>query len=174
MSLMSTATTRSMNIRCMEVSDLPRLLQIEKQPPGPRWTRRDFITDLQSNDRGILVAEIRDYVIGYLVYQVSPVDGDAELPSVIGEDPAHPLQPVRISLLHTCVAPEWRRRGVGRKLIERFEPELRQQNDCIAAAVPESNLPAQLLLRSVGYRATEVLRRHFGNEDAYLMERVKT
>ena len=37
--------------------------------------------------------------------------------------------------------------------------------------VPETNLPLQLFLRAVGYKATRVVRECFDSEDAYLMER---
>jgi ribosomal protein S18 acetylase RimI-like enzyme len=60
---------------------------------------------------------------------------------------------------------------VGQALLKKLEPFLRQPADHIEAAVPETNLSAQLLLRSAGYRALRVLRGYYETEDAYLMER---
>ena len=41
----------------------------------------------------------------------------------------------------------------------------------IQILVPETNLPLQLFLRAVGYKAIRVAREWFDSEDAYLMER---
>jgi ribosomal protein S18 acetylase RimI-like enzyme len=78
-------------------------------------------------------------------------------------------------LQHLYVAPEWRRRGVGRLLVERFASQvLKSTNYNLEAAVAESDLPMQLLLRSAGFRATRILHGHECDEDAYLMERQVT
>jgi ribosomal protein S18 acetylase RimI-like enzyme len=72
------------------------------------------------------------------------------------------------------VASDWRRQGIARALAKQFEPRpFRQADCCIQAAVPETDLATQLLLRSAGYKAVRVLREYFVNEDAYLMERCR-
>jgi ribosomal protein S18 acetylase RimI-like enzyme len=81
------------------------------------------------------------------------------------------LFPGWFDILHLAVAPEWRRRGIARLLVERFDPRPRQTNAFLQVRVPESHLPVQVLLRSVGYRATRVLRDYYVGEDAYLMEK---
>ena len=59
----------------------------------------------------------------------------------------------------------------GLALVTRFDPRPQEQGPCsLEAAVPEDNLPMQLLLRSVGYKAVRVLRGFHGDEAAYLMQ----
>jgi ribosomal protein S18 acetylase RimI-like enzyme len=173
MSVIRTATTQILTVRPMEPGDLPRLLQIEKQIPVPRWTSRQFKTDLRGTDRINLVATIKSYVVGFAISQLL-----CEInPAVSQESPraqdetAAPPPPVHLCILHLAVASDWQRRGVGQALLKKLDPFLRHPADRIEAAVPETNLPAQLLLRSAGYRALRVLRGYFGAEDAYLMER---
>jgi ribosomal protein S18 acetylase RimI-like enzyme len=160
----------------MEPGDLPRLLQIEKQTLAPRWTARQFKADLRCNDRINLVATIKNYVVGFAITRLLcelelAVDGvEPASASSAEEIPIQP-PPVQMSILHLAVATDWQRRGVALALLKKLEPFLRQPADRIEAAVPETNLPAQLLLRSAGYRASRVLRGYFGHEDAYLLER---
>jgi ribosomal-protein-alanine N-acetyltransferase len=57
------------------------------------------------------------------------------------------------------------------KLVAKLSPERR---DKIVLEVRERNLPAQLFFRSLGYRATSVLKDFYQDttEDAYLMQYV--
>jgi ribosomal protein S18 acetylase RimI-like enzyme len=174
MTVIRAATTHILTIRSMEPGDLPRLLQIEKQTPAPRWAAHQFKVDLRCGDRISLVATIKNYVVGFaiarLASQISGAPGEVPaVPRAAGADA--PLPPVQLTLLHMAVAGDWLRRGVASTLLKQFEPFLRQPNDFIEAAVPETNLAAQLLLRSAGYRAVRVLRGFYPDEDAYLMER---
>jgi ribosomal protein S18 acetylase RimI-like enzyme len=176
MSLITTATSRILKIRSMDARDLPRLLQIERQPKGNRWTRKDFMLDLQSSDRGIWVATIQNYVVGFLVYRdISEVEDEKEEPVRLKASTRRQTdsdrEPLQIEILHLSVAADWHRRGVGLTLVQRFDSALRHPEDCIQAAVPETNLAAQLLLRAAGYKAIRVSRSYFHDEDAYLMER---
>jgi ribosomal protein S18 acetylase RimI-like enzyme len=176
MNVIRAATTQVLTVRSMEVGDLPRLLQIEKQTPAPRWTLRQFKTDLRCADRINLVATVKNYVVGFVIAKLlSPpepkVPGKAEPAAQSGGETPPLLAPVHLSILHLAVASDWLRRGIGHSLLKKLDPFLRQPGDRIEAAVPETNLPAQLLLRSAGYRATRVLRGFYGTQDAYLMER---
>src|SRR5262249_20153286 len=152
-------------------------------PSTQKWLREgpDVVTG--GGTPLIWVATISRLVVGYLVYKFLP---ELELESESTDDfaevsdalPRWQLAPAdepalcRLQVLHLEVAPSWRRRGVGRTLLERFTPEVPVPGDYqMLAMVPETNLAAQLLLRSVGFRALRVLRDHFDSEDAYLMER---
>lgn len=170
----------NLTLRWMIQRDLPYLLQIEQQNLALRWNQQDFLSVFQSIDTAGCVAEVGDRVVGYLIYSVPAQQDEGETPEEGSvrerwqkkKKPATP-QPLRIVLRNIAVAREWQRRGVARSLLERFERKLRHDQDRIQAVVPESNLPIQLLLREAGYKALKVLHDYFGNEDGYLMERVR-
>lgn len=178
MSKVSTDTIPVLTLRCMVQRDLPHVLHIEQQAPQPRWTLQDFLTVFQSGDTASWVAETGGRVVGFVVYSVTPqIDLDEQEPesalrSRLAETVQGP-QPVRIALLNIGVAPEWRRRGIGRALLERLNKKLRLAQDCIQAMVPETNLSAQLFLKKSRCRAVRVMRSYYHEEDAYLMERLR-
>jgi ribosomal-protein-alanine N-acetyltransferase len=155
--------------------DLPHVLHIEQQAPTPRWTLQDFLTVFQSGDTASWVAEVAGRVVGFVVYSVTPLTeaeatAQPEPPIRFGKSDQAP-RPVCISLLNIAVAPEWRRRGIGRALLDRLNKKLRLSQDCIQAMVPESNLPLQMFLKQSRCKAVRVLRSYYHEEDAYLMER---
>jgi ribosomal protein S18 acetylase RimI-like enzyme len=176
MSVITTVIGRLLTVRPMEPTDLPRLLMIEKQRLGNRLIRQDSPIQMPDGDHGIWVAAIHSVIVGYLVYQLIPAgDWDEGGSSAGSKKPSTgtAVESLCVVLRHLYVTPDWQRRGIGRALIERFAPKLphQQESYSIQAAVPETNLPVQLLLRSAGYRAMRVLRNYLDDEDAYLMER---
>ena len=179
MSNVSTDTIPVLTLRCMVQRDLPHVLHIEQQAPEPRWTLQDFLTIFQSGDTASWVAEVGGRVVGFVVYSIIPqvdledeAEGPSESRSRFAEDEPLP-RPVRICLLNIGVAPEWRRRGIGRALLERLNKKLRLPQDRIQALVPETNPPVQLFLKHAKCRAVRVLRSYYHDEDAYLMERTR-
>jgi ribosomal-protein-alanine N-acetyltransferase len=72
-----------------------------------------------------------------------------------------------------AVHPVYQRESVGRqvvaKLIQKLSPQRRTR---IVTDVRESNLPAQLFFRTMGFKATSVLRNHYeqNDESAYRFE----
>lgn len=173
MNAIRAATSRMLMVRRMELRDLPRLVHIEKQVPNPRWTPCHFKTDLQATDRINLVAMVKNYVVGFIITRLLSEQDAMETAAASAEAALEGTAcgAVNLNLLHLAVASDWRRRGVGHTLLAQLEHLLRQPGDRIRAAVPEGNLPIQLLLRSAGYRAVRVLRGYYTTEDAYLMER---
>lgn len=177
MSNVSTDAVPVLTLRCMVQRDLPHVLHIEQQAPVPRWTLQDFLTVFQSGDTASWVAEIAGRVVGFVVYSITPLaDEDADEPEDASGSKTHYAESdspraVRISLLNIGVAPEWRRRGIGKALLERLNKKLRMPQDCIQAMVPESNLSVQLFLKKARCKAVRVLRSFYHEEDAYLMER---
>lgn len=149
-------TLRDLTIRLMFNRDLSKVLEIERRKPGPAWTRNDFRPVFRAPDADGWVAEIDGEVVGFVVFRhVADESGR------------------RVVLRNFGVAPYWRRRGVGRAMFRKIEDRLRSAEDRVQVTVPESNLPAQLFLRGVGYKAVRVLRDHFGGEDGFFMERRK-
>ncbi|HZU35834.1 MAG TPA: GNAT family N-acetyltransferase [Gemmataceae bacterium] len=178
MSHLSLIPAAQVNLRWILQRDLPCMLQIEQQPPAPQWTRQEFREVFQSADTAGWVAEFGGQVVGFLVYRVtsqpdliqSVANRESDMRWYrIGREPAR--KPLGITLLNLAVAPSWRRRGIGRALLERIGQKLQHAGDSVTVSVPETNLPMQLLLRSAGYRALSVQRDYFGSEDGYLMEK---
>ena len=173
MSLIRQATARVLTVRPLEVRDLPRVMRIARVSPGPRWLWDDLVMDPRSPDHGMWVAAIQEHVVGFLAYAILPEPTPTpDLSALLRARTGAPTCfPGWFDLLHVAVAAEWRRRGIGRLLVERFDPRPRQATACVQVRVPETHLPLQLLLRHVGYRAARVLRQYYVGEDAYLMER---
>ena len=138
-----------------------------------------FLAVCQANGAGFAMAEIQGRVVGFALYKVArPPDapGLGRLKRLL---PCH--WPWRsqglgsphssIGLLRMAVLPQWQRQGIGRALLEQLEQEARRLGGSIQAIVPESNLPAQLLLRDAGYKAIRIIPFHFFSEDGSVMER---
>jgi ribosomal protein S18 acetylase RimI-like enzyme len=177
MSLLKTVVRNLVSVRALESDDLPGLMHLENIEPGRRWFRHGP-PGAGPAMPGAWVATISRLVVGFLVYEFrdeedTEVSGQAtgrpHWPGRRGSDPSAGL---RVELLDLLVHPDWRRRGVARALLERFAPALPLSGPFrIEAAVPERNLPAQLLLRATGFVAVKILHGLGGEDDLYLMER---
>jgi ribosomal protein S18 acetylase RimI-like enzyme len=155
MSTLSQPSTYSATLRWLITADLPAVLQIADDCLGLQWTMEDFQECFRSLDTIGKVVEVQGSVIGFLIYQL---DRDAH----------------EVIVKSVAVAPDWQRHGVGQSMISSLDRKLTQGYERVSAMVPECNLAMQLLLRSAGFRAVRVLRRHYGDEDAYLMEKGKS
>jgi len=139
-------------IRWMIRRDMPQVAWIEHLSQEFPWCEEEFVRCLRQRNCIGMVAEHREHVVGFLVYE---------------------LLNSRLHLLNMAVHPDYRRRGIGTQLVQKIVSKLSQhRRDRITIAVRESNLPAQLFFRACGFRATRVLRRHFPDtdEDAYWFE----
>ena len=75
-----------------------------------------------------------------------------------------------LHLANLAVAPEARRRGLGEFCLQAIEKIAWAYGlPRVELEVRETNLAAQLLYRHCGYRAVEILRSHYGDQDAYRM-----
>jgi ribosomal protein S18 acetylase RimI-like enzyme len=177
MSNTPTTVTPALTFRQMAPRDLLQVWRIEQQTSARRWTVQDFLTVLQSGHTVGQVVESGDQIIGYVIYSVQNVPQQEEEDSksihshLAGPHSHISEHPLNLILLHLVVHPDWRRRGVGLALIGRLTKKLRHADDRIQTTVPDSNLPAQLLLREAGFMAVRVLRGYFGEDDGYVMER---
>lgn len=166
------------SLRWILQRDLPALLQIEQQPPAPQWTQQEFRSVFQAADTAGWVAESGGNVVGFLIYRVTSQpdlihsvaqrETDMHWSRAVKELARKPLG---ITLLNLAVASAWRRRGIGRALLDRIGQKLQHRRDTIHVTVPETNLPMLYLLRAMGYRALSVQRDFFGSEDGYLLEK---
>ena len=140
------------HVRWMIRRDMLEVLCIEKEAFEFPWSEEDFTRCLRQRNCIGMVAELADSVVGFMIYE---------------------LHRSRLHMLNFAVARAHRRLGIGtqmmRKLAAKLAPERRTR---IVLEVRETNLPAQLFFRSLGYRAISVLKDFYQDsaEDAYLMQ----
>lgn len=140
------------HIRWMIRRDMPEVLDIEQQCFEFPWSEDDFIRCLRQRNCIGMVAEHDDQVVGFMIYE---------------------LHKTRLHILNFCVAPELRRKGIGRQMMAKLAGKLSSQRRTrIVLEVRETNLDAQLFFRESGFRAVSVLHSYYDDtpEDAYLMQ----
>ena len=139
------------HVRWMIRRDMREVLDIEREAFEFPWSDEDFTRCLRQRNCIGMVAESGDSVVAFMIYE---------------------LHRSRLHVLNFAVARSHRRLGVGtrmmEKLIGKLTPERRSR---IVLEVRETNLPAQLFFRSLGFRAISVLKDFYQDttEDAYLM-----
>ena len=142
-----------MAIREMSTEDCGAVAEIEAASFSDPWTREGFEVALGRSDIAAYVYAPGKKVLGYVILQL---DG-AEL-----------------HVMNLAVHPDFRRRGVATECLHHAERYARKRGSMrIDLEVQESNLPAQLLYRKAGYRATRILRNYYPttHEDGYRMVR---
>ncbi len=140
------------HIRWMIRRDMPEVLDTEEQCFEFPWSEEDFIRCLRQRNCIGMVAEHDDRVVGFMIYE---------------------LHKTRLHILNFAVSREYRRLTAGMQMVRKLINKLSQQRrNRILLEVRETNLPAQLFFRSVGFRAISVLRDFYDDtiEDAYLMQ----
>lgn len=145
-------TRLPVHIRWMITRDMPEVLSIEARSFEFFWQEDDFIRCLRKRSCIGQVAEYRDQVVGFMIYE---------------------LHKTRLHILNFAVDPDFRRRGVGQQMVAKLLSKLSLRRRCrIMLEVRERNLPAQLFWKAMGFRAISVLRDFYEDttEDAYLMQ----
>jgi ribosomal-protein-alanine N-acetyltransferase len=140
------------HIRWMIRRDMPEVLDIERLAFEFPWFEEEFIRCLRQRNCIGMVAEHAERVVGFMIYE---------------------LHKSRLHILNFAVAADLRRRGIGRQMIEKLIGKLSSQRRTrITLEVRETNVPAQIFFREVGFRATSVLHDFYDDspEDAYLMQ----
>ena len=140
------------HIRWMIRRDMSEVLNIERASFEFPWSEDDFIRCLRQRNCIGMVAEHHELVVGFMIYE---------------------LHKTRLHILNFCVSPALRRRGAGSQMISKLIGKLsHQRRTRIMLEVRETNLPAQLFFRNLGFRAVSVLRDFYEDttEDAYLMQ----
>lgn len=146
------STQSSAHIRWMIRRDMPAVLGIENESFEFPWTEDEFIRCLRQRDCIGMVAECSEQVVGFMIYE---------------------LHRTRIHALSFAVHPDFRRQSVGSAMITKLVSKLAyQRRNRIVLEVRETNLSAQLFFRSLGFRATGVLRNFYedSTEDAFMMQ----
>ncbi len=143
------------HIRWMIRRDMPEVFAIEHLSHEHPWTEDDFLRCLrQRNCIGMIAEEHgRDPlpVLGFMVYE---------------------LHKSKLHVLNLAVHPAWRRREVGRQLVLKLASKLSDHRRTrLTLHTRETNLAAQLFLRTQGFRAVRVLPGFYDDtaEDAFLI-----
>lgn len=139
------------HIRWMIRRDMPEVLAIESAEKKVPWTEDEFLKALRRRNCIGMVAEADDQIVGFIIYE---------------------LNKFKLSILNFAVHPDFQRRGVATQMTSKLIGKLStQRRTKILMTVRESNLGTQLFLRSIGFKAIEVLREMFDDtgEDAYIM-----
>jgi [ribosomal protein S18]-alanine N-acetyltransferase len=141
----------SVTIRLMCLQDIEQVLQIAAvTPTAPHWNQSAYIQAL-NHPRLALVAEERNFLVGFAVVFV--VDRQAELEFI-------------------AVVPEQQKKGVARALFKNLMARLQAvQVSEVILEVRASNLPAQAFYRSLGFVESGRRPRYYVDpiEDAVLM-----
>lgn len=149
----STESQKScVSIRWMIRRDMPSVLDIEEQCFEFPWSEEEFIRCLRQRNCIGMVAELSEQVVGFMIYE---------------------LHKNRLHILNFSVHPDFQRQGIGKAMIEKLVGKLSyQRRSRIMLEVRETNLPAQLFFKDLGFRAVSVLREFYEDspEDAYLMQ----
>ena len=130
-------------VRPMLKRDLVQVLTIEDENNQMPWLKKDFerfMGNRRVDNRGI-VAEYREQILGFVLYQVfSP----------------------RIVLTEASVHQDYRRRGVGASLVDYI---IKEAKSCgcsrICYYITEENLSGQLFLRSCEFLAKKIHRGYY-------------
>lgn len=142
----------------MRVSDLPRVMEIEREAFAHPWSEELVRRELSNDLSTVLIAAVPagegEAVFGFLI-------------SWLVYDELH--------VLNVAVASEARRRGVARALLDEVESRARAGGARVATLeVRRSNRAAQTLYRSLGYRQVGTRPRYYAEEgeDALVMDKV--
>jgi len=144
--------TEELTISQMQLADIDKIWQIEKQANRFPWSKGNFEDCLKSGYKTFLYSVAHE-LIGYSVVQ-----------SVLDE----------VHLLNICVKPAFQGKGYGRLVLNHVtEIALEQAAAIIVLEVRASNFRAQQLYLSVGFNEMSVRRGYYpaeqGREDGVLM-----
>lgn len=140
------------HIRWMIRRDFPEVLDIEYRSFESDWSEEDFIRCLRQRNSIGMVAEHKEKIVGYMIYE---------------------LHKNRLHILNFAVHPDCVRQGVGsamvRRLVGKLTPTRRSR---IMLEIREKNLAAQMFFKAQGFRAISLLRDFYEDtpEDAYLFQ----
>ena len=130
---------------------MAEIMAIERIAYSYPWSERFFRQELQVECARSLLVQLDGRIVGYILFWLLP-----------GE----------IDIHNVAVHPDFRRRGLGRRLLERVVSEARSRASTrITLEVRKSNLPAQKLYESMGFAYNGVRKNYYSDdgEDALLM-----
>jgi ribosomal protein S18 acetylase RimI-like enzyme len=140
-------------IRSMTEDDLTTVDIIEKTCFGQASLPRRFLEELHRQpNTTILVACLRKIIVGYLILEGQSKNNTAYITRLV----VHPII---------------RRKGIAKLLLQKVIDAVHPAYGVkVKVEVPETHLPVQLLLRSKGFKAVQILHGDDADETQYLFE----
>jgi [ribosomal protein S18]-alanine N-acetyltransferase len=135
----------------MTAADLDAVMAIERSSFAYPWSPRFFLQELQVPCARSILGEINERIVGYVLFW---------------------LLPNEIDVHNLAVHSEFRRRGIGRLLLQQVVIEARcRSSNRVTLEVRQSNVSAQKLYESLGFTTTAVRRGYYSDngEDALAM-----
>jgi ribosomal-protein-alanine N-acetyltransferase len=135
-------------------SNLNEILEIEKNVFEKKETfPKEYFLELSKRwPEGFLVARIDRETVGYAIGEKNKDSG---------------------LIISIAVKKEWRRKGIGRKLIEKLLENFKKEGmKIVFLHVREENKEAINFYRALGFKIIELVENYYSNgENAYLMEK---
>ena len=139
-------------IRKMEIEDLDRIMEIEKECFTTPWSRESFVMEITKNELArYIVAEIDGLVVGYGGIWV-----------IVGEG----------HITNIAVTSSYRKKGAGKKIVEGLIDISRDMElVSMTLEVRKSNIAAQNLYKQYGFLSCGIRPNYYpdDNEDAIIM-----
>ncbi len=138
---------RTAHTRWMVRRDMAEVLDIENTSFDYPWSEKTFVKTLRQRNVIGLVAEAKDRVIGFVIYE---------------------LNRKHLRILNLAVSRVFRRMRIATQLVD----ELKAKDRDILAGVVETNLGGQLFFKSCGFEAVAVVENFYDDvdEDCYEFE----
>jgi len=147
----SLASGDGLRFRPITTADLDDIMVIERSSFGVPWSVNFFRQELQVACARSILAESESTVLGYVLFW---------------------LLPGAIDIHNIAVRVDYRRRGIARLLLDRVLVEARRQGTIrVLLEVRRSNVAAQKLYESMGFRTTGIRKGYYSDngEDALAM-----
>lgn len=160
----NTSLDEAVVIRKAKKEDIPIVMYINKVSLPENYPEWFFEEHLERWGEAFYVAEVGGKVVGYVMSRV-----EFGAPYVVEGSIVKKGHIVSIAVLEG-----YRRRGIGRRLMENALRSLKEVYECkeVYLEVRVSNLPAIRLYEKLGFKKVRVIPMYYlDGEDAYLMAR---
>jgi ribosomal-protein-alanine N-acetyltransferase len=140
-----------LRFRAITPADLDEVMAIERASFPFPWSPRFFLQEIQVPCARSILAQADDKIVGYVLFW---------------------LLPDEVDIHNIAVRSEYRRRGIGRMLLQEVLAAARQRQSArVTLEVRKSNIAAQTLYRSTGFVMTGVRKGYYSDngEDALAM-----
>lgn len=137
--------------RKMIIDDIDDVFEIETTSFSHPWSKQSFYDEMKNERALYIVAIVEDKPIAYMG-------------TWLIFDEAH--------VTNVAVLPQYRRLGIGQKLLKNMIDTVKQKGICsMTLEVRESNLPAQSMYQKLGFEAAGIRKNYYEDtkENAIIM-----